>query len=229
MEQFAEWSRLWTGRLAPMRIRILGGEPLLHPKLNEILREAKLQWPSSVIQLITNGLLLPEKADAVLPIVKQIDGEIHLSRHFRTTKYDRALQEATARLKEFGVRYFIIPSGNEWIRLYDLDGTGRPQPFRSDPVSAWQNCLTKKCVTCYEGKIYSCSYLPMVHHLYSKSRLQESWAVAAGHVPLSADCTNRELYEYFHQPFRECSACPETYRYVPITEISSDFHDKDRT
>ena len=41
-----------------MRIGIMGGEPLLHPHLKDILVNARSFFPGTILQLVTNGLLL---------------------------------------------------------------------------------------------------------------------------------------------------------------------------
>jgi len=40
------------------RIGVMGGEPLLHPELKQILISARVYFPDTLIQLVTNGLLL---------------------------------------------------------------------------------------------------------------------------------------------------------------------------
>ena len=39
-------------------IRIMGGEPLLHPQVTDFLITARQLFPTSEIQLVTNGILL---------------------------------------------------------------------------------------------------------------------------------------------------------------------------
>ncbi|MDD4600826.1 MAG: 4Fe-4S cluster-binding domain-containing protein, partial [Negativicutes bacterium] len=41
------------------RMRILGGEPLLHPQVNLFLEFSRSFFPNSKISLVTNGILLP--------------------------------------------------------------------------------------------------------------------------------------------------------------------------
>ena len=42
-------------------IRIMGGEPLLHPRVVDFLKIARSLFPNSQIQLVTNGLLLKKR------------------------------------------------------------------------------------------------------------------------------------------------------------------------
>ena len=46
--------------------RLLGGEPLLHPNLKEILEIARYYLPSSRIVIVTNGLLLDKLSPEIL-------------------------------------------------------------------------------------------------------------------------------------------------------------------
>ncbi|MDR0644388.1 MAG: radical SAM protein [Treponema sp.] len=45
-------------------LRLLGGEPLLHPQINDFFDIARKHFPGSPIQLTTNGILLPKMPDA---------------------------------------------------------------------------------------------------------------------------------------------------------------------
>ena len=47
----------WSRHIVPHVVSIFGGEPLLHPKLLQILKLVRENWPHSNIRLITNGYL----------------------------------------------------------------------------------------------------------------------------------------------------------------------------
>jgi hypothetical protein len=44
-------------------VHLLGGEPMLHPDVEKFLPIARAAFPKSVIQIVTNGLLLPIKRE----------------------------------------------------------------------------------------------------------------------------------------------------------------------
>ena len=54
-----------TNHYIPL-IRIMGGEPLLHPDVKEFLRITRALFPGSTIHLVTNGLLLKQKKEELM-------------------------------------------------------------------------------------------------------------------------------------------------------------------
>ena len=60
-------------------IRILGGEPLMHPDIIEIFKSYRKYFPDSEIDLCTNGLLIPKMSREFWDTVKQERISIHIS------------------------------------------------------------------------------------------------------------------------------------------------------
>jgi molybdenum cofactor biosynthesis enzyme MoaA len=61
VDELVETFRAWHHKVLPDRLRVVGGEPLLHPELETILPELHHYWPNARIDLLTNGLLFPKK------------------------------------------------------------------------------------------------------------------------------------------------------------------------
>ena len=61
-------------------IRLMGGEPLLHPEINEIMKSVRASFPYSQIKLATNGLLLPKMKEHFWKTCR--DNNIHHSKMF---------------------------------------------------------------------------------------------------------------------------------------------------
>ena len=63
-----EWKEVADCGLEIQRIRILGGEPLLHPELGFMLKCVRCLFPKSDINVVTNGILLKQKKSELLPV-----------------------------------------------------------------------------------------------------------------------------------------------------------------
>ena len=63
-----EWKEVADCGLKIKRIRILGGEPLLHPELGHMLEYVRGLFPDSDVNVVTNGILLKQKKEELLPI-----------------------------------------------------------------------------------------------------------------------------------------------------------------
>lgn len=91
--------------LAPSKIFLWGGEPLLHPNFTEIIREVKSR--KFLCNLITNGILLEEKTEDILmekldTICVSLDGlgEIHDSIRGVTGAYEKTVNGLKHLLKK---------------------------------------------------------------------------------------------------------------------------------
>jgi ABC-2 type transport system ATP-binding protein len=58
LEQYTKDIRTLSKKLAIRTIRLMGGEPLLHPRVNDFMRVTREAYPHSKIFIVTNGLLL---------------------------------------------------------------------------------------------------------------------------------------------------------------------------
>jgi organic radical activating enzyme len=77
-------------------VRILGGEPLLHPRLPELLRAVRRSGLGERRRLLTNGLQLAEQPDEFWAEVE----EVHVSVYPNTTRHVRRARPAIARAAE---------------------------------------------------------------------------------------------------------------------------------
>ena len=55
-KDFTELAKKTEGKVGV--IRLMGGEPLLHPKVEDFLKITRNLFPNSQIQIVTNGLLI---------------------------------------------------------------------------------------------------------------------------------------------------------------------------
>ena len=68
-EDFEDFKRDFTelSKVADVgMIRLMGGEPLLHPDVNKFLILTRQLFPNSGIQLVTNGVLLKKRKEEIL-------------------------------------------------------------------------------------------------------------------------------------------------------------------
>jgi len=53
----------WKPYINPIRLQVLGGEPLLHKEIKDIIRIAREIYPDTDLRMYTNGLLLKRHKD----------------------------------------------------------------------------------------------------------------------------------------------------------------------
>lgn len=127
-------------------IRILGGEPLMHPDLFEVLKETRDAFPHSEVDLCTNGLLVPKMDDMSLKLLKDLQITIHVSGYPPTEKIETQINE---RLSELDLPYTYLRRP-EFFKFYTLE------PIHNMREN-YELCPTSGCWEVYRGKIMRCS------------------------------------------------------------------------
>jgi len=72
VEEFEKDVRALATAYRAWEMRLLGGEPLMHPRIVEIMQIANDVDASDVVNLVTNGVLLHEAPDAIWPLVDRM-------------------------------------------------------------------------------------------------------------------------------------------------------------
>ena len=215
-EEIQKWFRDWSPKIFPREIRILGGEPLLHPDITAILVEAKKCWNGSKLVLVTNGMLLEKMDDEFFVTLKETTFHLLLSRHFDTPEYNRQFDVAVDLLKSHGVEPAVRRSDRYWTKTYLHNADGHPIPYSSNPKMAWGNCTTKhNCVTLMHDQLWKCPQLACFSHARRNGYVNEHWDGILGCKPLEPGCTPEEIREFLVEvEVEQCRFCPEEFEFV---------------
>lgn len=139
-------------------IYLIGGEPLLHPKLTEFFPITRNLFRDTKIIIITNGILLGEQDENFWKACRRSSIEIWVTAYTLNIDYDAITQKA----KEFDVFVGYIAT--------DRDEQGRKPwtKFTIDPegkqywVEAFSHCAISQCVALKHGRLYTC---PIAAHI----------------------------------------------------------------
>lgn len=139
-------------------MRVLGGEPLLHPQLEQILVEVRKCFPETKISLTTNGILLPRQDETFWTACRE--NRITIV----NTKYPINLDHAG--IEEFarahGVAFEYYGHTGEMTKTsfkIPLDLSGG-----QDPRQSFMRCFhANHAVMVMEGKIFTCTVAPNAH------------------------------------------------------------------
>ena len=86
------------------KIRLMGGEPLLNPRLTDYVIVCREIFPDADIRIVTNGLLIPRLSDIQLKTIKENHVKFDISNYPPTRKILPAIKR---KLGTFGVNYDI--------------------------------------------------------------------------------------------------------------------------
>ena len=148
---------------AVTRIGIMGGEPLLHPDLIEILHTAREAFPKSLLQLVTNGILLLSQSNLFWNVCRENEIIIVVTKYPINLDHDRMMETAKANKVKF---QFYGNSGIVTKTSYkmpmDVDG------MQNAKLSFWNCYHVNTCPLVMEGKLYPCTIIPNSIHFNQK-------------------------------------------------------------
>lgn len=131
-----------------LRIHILGGEPLLHPELEEIVRLVRNTFRFAQIDVTTNGLLVFAMPDSFWETMRDCNVAIKYTQY--PVKFD--YENMISYVNEKGVEVFSAGSGEiKYFRRIPLDPTGKHDIYQS-----YVRCPYSNCTQLYKGVLYRC-------------------------------------------------------------------------
>lgn len=184
--------------LAPARLKLVGGEPLLHPGLDECLRVARTSGIAPSVSVTTNGLLLARTSDEFWALVDHLTISLYPAPALRPRQIAAIERRAHAHNVELN-----------WKHQHSFVAMDRDTAEPDDAVTRaiYRECwLRRRCHLVADGRFYTCTRPSHFHTLSSDER---SRFLNDG-VPLddSDDLVGR-LYHYLvrPEPLRSCSIC----------------------
>ncbi len=141
-------------------IRLMGGEPLLHPDINRIIRITREYFHYGHIILVTNGILLDKMSSEFWGVCRENNIEISPTKYPIKLDYDSLVDYIDSK----GIKGYLYGIGEErnpemWRFPIDIRGD-------FDPVENFYNCdCANLCLTLRDGMMYTCATMAHAHHL----------------------------------------------------------------
>lgn len=199
VDQFEnEFARLETIFSGITEIYLLGGEPLLHPKVNEFLKIARAHFPASRINLMSNGVLVPRMGEEFWRAMH--DNDIWLV----CDLYPIGLpvEEIEALAKKYDVDLEWTDPRADFFKL-PLDLTGSQDATRSFHGCGGVN----NCVIIRDGRLYPCAYIAYIDILKQKYDLEGMEPTAEDSISIFEDHDPYEIFDFLCKPVPWCKHC----------------------
>jgi GTP 3',8-cyclase len=199
---FSENLKVLKKYLAPQKITILGGEPLLHPQIAHIVEIAKESQMFERVCVTTNGIRALHMPDTFWRSIDRLRITVYPSTKLEIESCWNNLSETAT---TFGVE-LQKREMNEFGRVICRSGHFEQSRVRS----VFDGCVYKDyCHTLYEGRVYRCS--PAVHmadtllHLGVVADVSDAEAIVVSDRPTLF----RELKELLYRttPLAACNWC----------------------
>lgn len=150
MEQdFNRLGELFHGEAG--RIYLIGGEPLLHPQLNECMDIARKYFPIGTISIFTNGLLLLKQDEGFWSKCREREISIIVTKYPIPLDHSKIVEKAKE--EQVGFEFFGTSEDFKYMTNLGLDLEGKQDVLRS-----FVHCVeSNNCVKLRGGKLYTCT------------------------------------------------------------------------
>jgi hypothetical protein len=181
-------------------IKILGGEPLLHPRLTDFLEIARTYFPSTPIQLTTNGVLLLKQPEEFWSICNKNKIIISISQY--PIKLNKNEIKKTAKIHKVKLVFNGTSAENRMCKM-PLDPTGS-----QDCKTSFQKCVISWgcCVTLRGGRLYTCCIAAHIR-FFNEYFNQNLLICEKDYVDIYAIKNKNEIIDFLEKPFPFCRYC----------------------
>lgn len=156
----ARLSELFHGEMR--RVYLLGGEPLLHPQIIELMKITREAFPFGIIRILTNGILLPKMEEDFWEACHKYQVEI------TTTEYPIQLDYSACGdiAEKHGVAYVPHTFGIDKVHKKKMGRDLISLKSMVRPERNFAHCGSANiCLTLSHGKMYACGVAANIHLL----------------------------------------------------------------
>ncbi|MDR1741720.1 MAG: hypothetical protein LBR38_07775 [Synergistaceae bacterium] len=197
-------AKLFDGKIEAMYL--MGGEPLLHPKVEEFFTAAREAFPDASkapVELVTNGLLLNGKDDGFWRSCSENKIAVVVTVY---PCMEEQFRRAKAKGASFGVevRPFSDFEGADQKRFYhfgiDLEGKG-------SAMLNFAYCHSgNECIVLRNGRLYTCTSAAYVH-LFNKYFEKSVPVTDKDSIDIYTAGNGREILRFLARPIPFCRFC----------------------
>jgi len=197
-----DMSRLSTAMFAE-EIRIVGGEPLLNPRIATILKVARTSGIAGRVVLFTNGLLLHTMSKEFWSNVD----EIRVNLYPRARPTERLVDQARKRAFESGAQLSIFEYSS--FRVTMVTEPHPPDAITSMIFRTCKNAHFHHCHLVHRGWLYKCACPSYLGEFLTNMGQSGYQAEADGFDIHGATDLNQQLWDFLtdNKPLDACRHC----------------------
>ncbi len=183
------------------KIRLMGGEPLLHPELVKLMGISRKCFPNSWIVIVTNGILLAEKDDLFWKSCLENNIAIEMT----TYPIKLKLETIKRRAEKHSVVFSQDRSVEKFVAFMNIVGD-------SPIAQAIENCGGRRgCTNLYNGFIYRCprtAYVSLYNKKFGTS------IPSSGYDTHAKDASGPKIVDFIKQPVETCRFCSLVHKEI---------------
>ena len=143
--------------------RLLGGEPLLHPRLKDIVSLTRKKLPDTKLIIVTNGLLLDRLSEDVLQVLSDCNVTFSISLYEPTSKKIDSILEI---LQKHNIKYLINDDYTKSPEV--IESFYKSIATTKEENDSYKQCIGRFCRFLRDGKISKCYYPLLIEILNEK-------------------------------------------------------------
>jgi len=184
-------------------IKILGGEPLLHPRITEFCRIARKYFPSTSIQITTNGTLLTGQSNDFWQSCRENKITVSVSQY--PIQLNRKAIKETARAHKVKLVFSGTTAEDRMCKIpLDLSGSQDMKRSHRKCAISW-GC----CVTLRDGRLYTCCIA--AHIRFFNEYFKQNLVVSdRDYADIHKVGSKEEIIDFLEKPFPFCRYCITT-------------------
>ena len=217
---------IWCKKLDPDNLTIIGGEPLIHPYIYDIIVHASKCFDHSTIEIYTNGLLLHKKPKLYKTLRNITNAKLSVTLHNRDSTIRSLIWKNLQKYFFSKDRWFEVNS-NTWksgnIEIEVTDPTtggwydyrqninGKLKPWQdNDQDQSYANCTANIYPIIYKNKLYKCPPISMLETHCKKYDLtkDKDWEPYLKYNPLTSNDNLEEFVNNIFCSHTICNMCP---------------------
>ena len=195
-------------------IRLMGGEPLLHPKVNQFIEFSRQTFPLANISVSTNGVLLQKMPREFWQVCNANNALVKLTNYPINLNF-QAIQKIA---QNNHVRIKLPKRVNTFFQFINIAGD-------SDSNNSFRNCRAMYTTPFLrDGKLYSCSFAPHVH-LFNDYFHKNIPVTHNDSINLLDNVTAQDVITFLNNPIPLCKWCKTRRPYVKWDRSKEDINE----
>ena len=187
-------------------IKLMGGEPLLHPDIQKFTEITRQAFPESRIEITTNGLLIDKQSESFWANCRENNIIIVVTKYPLDIDWNAIKEKAKVEqvlLEFYGNTETVLKTSHRVP--FDITGT-------QDTTKSFIQCFhANNCRELYNGRLYTCTIIPHSKH-FNKAFNQKLMECAEDSIDIHTVETMKEVLEYLAKPVPFCRYCNITAR-----------------
>jgi len=162
--------------VAFQELRIIGGEPLIHRELDEVLAFIKKSTHDSRVVLFTNGTIIPRPS--TIQLLKECATRVQISKYRANLSRNWEGLVKVLKLAEVEFTLEDVVSWNDCGQVVNVTTSNE------NVAKTFSNCCVNDALTLLHGRLYGCPFSSHFHNLnQSSGDFEVDWIDLSGIYP----------------------------------------------